>query len=59
MQLEDRTAVLNTLESKLKWNRDNFEEATEGDDHSMGAYHDDDESFSENNPELGHLPLKM
>ena len=38
MQLEDRQAVINTLESKLKWAKDNYDEATEGDEHSMGAY---------------------
>ena len=32
MQLEDRQAVINTLESKLKWAKDNYDEATEGDE---------------------------
>ena len=37
LQLEDRPAVIKTLESKLKW----CDEATEGDEYSMGAYNDD------------------
>ena len=54
MQLEDRQAVINTLESKLKWAE---EEATEGDEHSMGAYHEDE--YYDENPELAMLPIRM
>ena len=37
LQLEDRPAVIKTLESKLKW----CDEVTDGDEYSMGAYNDD------------------
>ena len=60
MQLEDRQAVINTLESKLKWANENYDEATEGDEHSMGAYHEDE--YYDEHPELGIdaiLPIRM
>lgn len=55
MHLEDRQAVINTLESKLKWGQE--EELTEGDEHSMGAYHEDE--YYDENPELAMLPIRM
>lgn len=50
--------MINTLSSKLKWVRDNYDnEATEGDEHSMGALHDED--YYDENPELGLVPIRM
>jgi hypothetical protein len=59
MQMEDRQRVISTLESKLKWTKDNYDDATEGDDHSMGAYHNHEDEYYEENPELDLVPMRM